>query len=105
MFSKATEKRIYAYLLIVKHTMDSPPLPQTPPLFLLLESWKKSRFVLKKLASQWGYSLFKRCQAVMESGTGRDVGADFGILLSGIYLRGSMASLAHTLKQKTPSLT
>lgn len=88
------------YLLIVKHTVDFSLL-----FFRLLESREKSRLVLKKLASQWGYSLFKRCQAVRESGMGRDVGADFGILLSGIHLRGSMASLARALKQKTPSLT
>ncbi len=61
--------------------------------------------MLKRPASQWGYSLFKRCQAVRESGTGWDVGADFGILLSGIHLRGSMTSLACALKQKRPSLT
>ncbi len=100
MFSKATEKRIYVYLLIVKHTEDFSPSSSVS-----LRAGEKSRLVLKKPASQWGYSLFKGCQAVRESGTGMDVGADFGILLSGIHLRGSMASLARALKQKTPSLT
>ncbi len=100
MFSKATEKRIYVYLLIVKHTKDFLPSSSVS-----LRAGEKSRFVLKKQASQWGYSLFKRCQAVKESGTGRDVGADFGILLPRIHLRGSMESSARALKQKTPSLT